>query len=144
MSTATAALDFHQPGNERVSNFGRRVRIEGRLFSDQDLQVDGEVDGTIEVRDHNLTVGPLARVKADIKAKNVVIVGAVDGTIEASDRVDLCSHCRVVGQIKSRRIAIKDGAYFKGNIELVQPREAVQPRSVVAIRPPEAEKDETV
>ena len=134
MSTAIAALDFRQPGDERVSNLGRGVRIEGKLFSDQDLQVDGEVDGTLEVHDHNLIIGPRARVKADIKAQNLSILGAVEGTIEASDRIELCSQCRVLGQIKTRRIAIKDGAYFKGNIEVVQPR------ALVAIRPPEAEE----
>jgi cytoskeletal protein CcmA (bactofilin family) len=137
MSTATAVLDFRQPGDERVSNLGRGVRVEGKIFSDQDLQVDGEVDGTLEIHNHNLIVGPQARVKADINAQNVSIVGVAEGTIEASDRVELCSQCRVVAHIKTRRIAIHDGAYFKGNIEVVQPR------SVVAIRPPRAEEDGT-
>jgi cytoskeletal protein CcmA (bactofilin family) len=137
MSTATAALDFRHPGDEPVSNLGRGVRIEGKLFRDQDLQVDGEVDGALKVNEHNLIVGPHARVKADIKAKNVTIVGTVEGTIEASDRIELCAQCRVVAQIKTRRIAIKDGAYFKGNIEVVQPK------SVVAIRPTGTEDGKT-
>ena len=121
MSTATEASDFRPPGDEPVSNLGRGVRIEGKICSDQDLQVDGEVDGALEVHDHNLIVGPHARVKAEIKAQNVSIVGTVEGTIEASDRIELCSQCQVVAQIKTRRIAIKDGAYFKGNIEVVLP-----------------------
>jgi cytoskeletal protein CcmA (bactofilin family) len=129
MSTATSVLDFPPPEGERLANLGSRVRIQGKIFSDQDLQVDGEVDGTIEVHGHNLTIGPRARVKADIKAQNVSVVGTVEGTIEASERIELCSQCRVLGKIKTRRIAIKDGAFFKGNIEVVLPR------AVAPIRP---------
>jgi cytoskeletal protein CcmA (bactofilin family) len=129
--SATSVLDFPQPEGERLSNLGPRVRIQGKIFSDQDLQVDGEVEGTVEVYGHNLTVGPRARMRADIKAQNVSVVGTIEGTIEASERIELCSQCRVVGKIKTRRIAIKDGAFFKGNIEVVQPR-AVAPIRPVA------------
>lgn len=66
-----------------------------------------------------------ATVKADIKAQNVRIVGTVEGTIESSDLTGLSSECRVPGQIITRRIVIKDGAYFKGNIEIVQPATVV-------------------
>lgn len=128
MSTAASALNFPQP-EERISHLGHNVRIQGKIFSEQDLQVDGEIDGTLEVPGHNLTVGAKARVKAEIKAHNISIVGTVEGSIEATERIELCSQCRVVGEIKTRRIAIKDGAFFKGNIEVVQPK------SVVAIRP---------
>jgi cytoskeletal protein CcmA (bactofilin family) len=133
MSTATTVLDFPQADSERLSNLGSRVRIQGKIFSDQDLQVDGEVEGTVEVHGHNLTIGPRAKVRADIKAQNVSVVGTVEGTIEASERIELCSQCRVLGKIKTRRIAIKDGAFFKGNIEVMLPR------AVAPIRPaPEA------
>lgn len=128
MFTAASVLNSPQPESDRISHLGRGVHIQGKIFSEQDLQVDGEVDGTL-VCDHNLAVGFRGRVRADIKAQNVSIVGNVEGNIEASDRIELCSQCRVVGQIKTRRIAIKDGAYFKGNIEVIQ---AV---SGVAVRP---------
>lgn len=121
MSTAASALNSSQPDSDRVSHLGNGVRIEGKIFSDQDLQVDGQVDGTLEACGHNLTVGSQAKVKADIKAQNVTIVGTVEGTIETSDLIELSSQCRVVGQIITRRIVIKDGAYFKGDIEVVQP-----------------------
>jgi cytoskeletal protein CcmA (bactofilin family) len=129
MSTASSALNFPEPDTQRISHLGRGVRIEGKILSNQDLQVDGEVDGALEVSGHNLTVGAQARVKAEIKAQNISIVGSVEGSIEATERLELCSQSRVVGKIKTRRIAIKDGAYFKGNIEVVQPS------AVVAIRP---------
>jgi cytoskeletal protein CcmA (bactofilin family) len=130
MSTATSIMDFPQGEGERLSNLGPRVRIQGKVSSDQDLQVDGEIEGTVEVHGHNLTIGPLARLRADIKAQNISVVGTVEGTIEASERIELCSQCRVVGKIKTRRIAIKDGAFFKGNIEVVLPR-AVTPMKPV-------------
>jgi cytoskeletal protein CcmA (bactofilin family) len=122
MSTATSIMDFPQGEGERLSNLGPRVRIQGKVSSDQDLQVDGEIEGSVEVHGHNLTIGPRARLRADIKAQNISVVGTVEGTIEASERIELCSQCRVMGKIKTRRIAIKDGAFFKGNIEVVQPR----------------------
>jgi cytoskeletal protein CcmA (bactofilin family) len=128
MSTASSALNSPRPDGDRGSHLGHGVRIQGKIFSDQDLQIDGQVDGTLEAAGHNLTIGSQAKVKADIRAQNVSIVGAVEGTIETSDLVELCSQCRVVGQIKTRRIAVQDGAYFKGDIEVVQ-------ASVVAARP---------
>ena len=128
VSTAASVSNFPQPECDRVSHLGCGVRVEGRIFSDQDFQVDGEVDGSLEACGHNLTVGAQAKVKAEIRAQNVSIIGTVEGNIEATDLIELCSQCRVTGQIKTRRIAIKDGAYFKGNIEVVQPS------SVVAVR----------
>ena len=121
MSTAASVLNSDQPKSEPVSHLGQGVRIQGKIFSDQDLQVDGEVDGTLEACGHNLTIGPQAKVKADIKALNVRIIGTVEGTIETNDLIELCSQCRVVGQIITRRIVIKDGAYFKGDIEVLRP-----------------------
>jgi len=121
MSTAAPVSNFPQPEGNQLSHLGHGVRIQGKIFSNQDLQVDGEVDGTLEASGHNLTIGSQAKVKADIKAQNVCIIGAVEGSIETSDLIELGSQCRVVGQIKTRRISIKDGAYFKGDIEVVPP-----------------------
>jgi len=128
MSTAASVLNSVQLQSDQVSHLGQGVRIQGKIFSEQDLQVDGEVDGTLDVCGHNLTVGPQAKVKADIKAQNVRIVGTVEGTIETSDLIELSSQCRVLGQIITRRIVIKDGAYFKGDIEVVQPATVVAGR----------------
>jgi cytoskeletal protein CcmA (bactofilin family) len=133
MSTAASALNFPETERERISHLGAGVRIQGKIFSDQDLQVDGEVDGTIEVSGHNLTVGAKARVRAKIKAQNISVVGTVEGSIDAADRVELCSQSRVIGDIKTRRLAVKDGAFFKGNIEVLQtPKPLATIRSTAA------------
>jgi|SRR5215469_1939211 len=138
MSASASALNFPEPERERVSHLGVGVRIQGKIFSDQDLQLDGEVVGTLEIPGHNLTVGAKAKVKAEIKAQNISIVGTVEGSIDAADRTELCSQCRVVGDIKTRRLAIKDGAFFKGNVEVIQ-----TPKPVVAIRPTVGDAAET-
>lgn len=122
------SVEFPPTERRSGSHLGHSVRIQGKIFSDQDLQIGGQVDGTLEASGHNLTIGSQAKVKADIRAQNVSIVGAVEGTIETTDLVELCSQCRVVGQIITRRIAVQDGAYFKGDIEVVQ-------TSAVAARP---------
>ena len=100
---------------------GSTVRIEGKIRCDQDLFVDGEVEGAIELPDHTLLIGKRARVSATIHAHNVVVVGSSKGNIEASERVELRNSCRHEGDIRTARIAIEDGAYFKGTIEVTRP-----------------------
>ena len=113
-----------------TSLVGSTVRITGRIYCDQDLFIDGEVDGSIELPDHTLTIGKQARVTAAIQAHSVVVVGHAHGNIEASERVELRSLCRHEGDIRTSRIAIEDGAYFKGTIEVT--RQAATPPPLVS------------
>src|SRR5579872_7337835 len=99
---------------------GCAVKIGGDIYCQQDLFVDGEVTGTLAVPNHKLTIGPQARVKADIKAHNVVIVGNVEGKIEASERVELRGKCHLTGDVRSPRIMIENGAVIKGTIEVTR------------------------
>jgi cytoskeletal protein CcmA (bactofilin family) len=111
-------------GDEELSLVGKSVRITGEIFCGQDLVVEGEVDGTVTLPDHKLTIGPQANVKAAIQAQDVVVVGVAEGTIEAQ-RVELCSHSHLVGDIKTPRISIKDGAHFQGTIEVTRPASTI-------------------
>jgi cytoskeletal protein CcmA (bactofilin family) len=111
---------------------GKSVVIKGQIYSREDLIVDGEVDGTLELQEHSLTVGPHGKVQAAIKAKEVVIIGTVHGNIEASDKIDIRKDAKLVGDIKTARIVIEDGAYFKGSIDISKPEIAKPP---VAPRP---------
>jgi len=121
MSTVPSGLDVQTaPPAERTSTLGRTVRVEGKIVSHQDLHVDGQVDGTIELPANKLTIGPQATVKASIKAQNVSLVGNAEGTIEANERVELCGQSRLVGDIKTPRLVIKDGAYIKGNVDVIR------------------------
>lgn len=99
---------------------GCAVKIGGDIYCQQDLFIDGEVTGTLAVPNHKLTIGPQAHVKADIKAHNIVIVGNVEGKIEASERVELRGQCHLTGDIRSPRVMIENGAVIKGSIEVTR------------------------
>lgn len=107
-----------------VAAIGKSVKIKGQIFSREDLYLDGEIEGTVEVPEHRLTVGPHGRLQASVKAREVVVLGTVNGNVEASEKIDIRKEARLVGDIKTGRIIIEDGAYFKGSIDIVreQPR----------------------
>lgn len=106
-----------------VAHIGRSVVIKGELSGSEDLYLDGEVEGTVELRGHSLTIGPHGRVRANVQARDVVVDGKIDGNLNA-DRVELKSSSIVVGDIITQRIVIEDGAFFKGSIDIQ--REAAQ------------------
>jgi cytoskeletal protein CcmA (bactofilin family) len=115
------------PSRAAVAHIGKSVVIKGELSGSEDLYIDGQVDGTIELREHNLTVGPNGRVQADINAKEVVVQGSVKGNIRAVDRVDLRKSGSLVGDLVAARVIIEDGAYFKGSIDIQKGVEAAKP-----------------
>jgi len=97
---------------------GKSVMVKGQIYSREDLTIDGEVEGTVELQEHRLTVGPNGRVQASIKAREIVVLGSVHGNVEAADKIDIRKDARLVGDIKTARIVIEDGAYFKGSIDI--------------------------
>ena len=113
-------MDNRQAEQNRtdVAHIGKSVVIKGELSGSEDLYLDGEVEGSIELHDHNLTIGPNGRVRANINAKAVVVQGKVDGSISGSERVELRKSGVLVGDIVTERIVIEDGAYFKGGIDI--------------------------
>jgi len=100
------------------------VKVVGQIFSREDLFVDGEVEGTVEALEHKLTVGPNGTVKAATKAREVVVLGSVQGNVEATEKIEIRKDAKLVGDIKTARIIIEDGAYFKGSIDIVKPEPA--------------------
>jgi cytoskeletal protein CcmA (bactofilin family) len=114
-------VDTYRSGEQSrtdVAQIGKSVVIKGELSGSEDLYLDGEVEGSIELHDHNLTVGPNGRVRANVNAKEVIVHGKVDGNITSSDRVELRKSAVLVGDIATQRIVIEDGAYFKGGIDI--------------------------
>jgi cytoskeletal protein CcmA (bactofilin family) len=107
------------PIPERRTNawIGKALRLEGRLMSNEDLSIDGEVEGSIEVGDHSLTIGPGAAVKADLAAKMITISGAVTGNVQASEKVDLRATGSVTGDIRAPRFEMADGATVTGTVD---------------------------
>jgi len=97
------------------------VKIVGQIFSKEDLFVDGDLEGTVEALEHKLTIGPNGTVHAGIKAREVVALGTIQGNVEAAERIEIRKDARLVGDIRTARIIIEDGAYFKGSIDIVKP-----------------------
>lgn len=102
------------------ASIGKAVKINGQIFSKEDLYIDGDVEGTVELHENRLTIGPNGRVQASVRAREVVVLGAIQGNVEASDRIDIRKEAKLVGDIKTARIVIEDGAYFKGSIDIVR------------------------
>ncbi len=102
---------------------GPSMQIKGEIRSREELYVDGEVEGMLEL-DHALTVGPNGKVKAGIKAREVSILGSVKGNVEAVEKISIKHNGSLVGDIKTAGIVIDDGAYFKGSIDIVRPEPA--------------------
>jgi cytoskeletal protein CcmA (bactofilin family) len=113
------ATDPKAPMDERrvAAWIGRALRIEGRIVSDENLTIDGQIEGTIEVGNHNLTIGDGATVKADLSAKSITIGGTVNGNLTASERIDLRASASVFGDIATPRLVMDDGAVVKGKVQ---------------------------
>lgn len=107
------------------ATLGKNVTVKGQIFSREDLTIDGEVEGTVECHEHRLTIGPNGRVHAGLKAREIVIYGSIQGNVEATDKIDIKKEAKLVGDIKTSRIMIEDGAYFKGSIDIA--KAAAQP-----------------
>ncbi|HLG98006.1 MAG TPA: polymer-forming cytoskeletal protein [Bryobacteraceae bacterium] len=120
MSSASAPAT-HVPESRGPAVIGKSVMIKGQIFSREDLTIDGEIDGSVELHEHRLTVGPNGKLQAGVKAREVVVLGTIHGNVEASDKIDIRKDAKLVGDIKTMRIVIEDGAYFKGSIDIVRP-----------------------
>lgn len=99
-------------------NIGKSVVIKGELSGSEDLTIEGTVEGKIELRENVLTIGPNARISAQIVAKAVVVQGEVQGNITATEKVDLRESGSVDGDVVAPRVAISDGAHFRGSIDM--------------------------
>ena len=106
------------PQTNELANIGKSVVIKGDVSGSEDLYIDGQIDGTIDLKNHSLTVGPNGKVKASISAKSIVIQGKVDGSLNASDRLDLRKSAVVTGDVCTQRIAIEEGAFLKGKVDI--------------------------
>src|SRR5712671_1715791 len=101
-----------------IVNIGKSVVIKGELNGSEDLTIEGHVEGTIQLRDHVLTIGPNGRIKAQVFAKSVIVLGEVTGNVTASDKVDIRDNGSVDGDIISPRVAIAEGAHFRGSVDM--------------------------
>ena len=102
------------------ARIGKSVVIRGEVKGSEDLIVDGQVEGTVTLTESRLTIGPNANVAADLSAKDVLVLGHVQGNIVAAGRVELRAGCSMEGDIRALRLAVEDNALFRGKVDLTQ------------------------
>ena len=106
------------PMSADLAQIGKSVVIKGELSGSEDLYVDGQVEGSIALKNNSLTIGPNGQVKASVDAKGIVVQGKLEGNVQASDRVELRKSAVVTGDISTQRISIEEGAYLKGKVDI--------------------------
>ena len=113
------------------ATIGKSVQIRGEVKGSEDLLVDGVVEGTITLSKSRLTIGPNARVQANVSARDVVVIGSLDGDIQATGRVELRAGANLKGDIHAARLSIEENALFSGKVDLAQPAQGGAERAAV-------------
>ena len=108
---------IHRTEPRGLAVIGKSVTVKGQIFSREDLTIDGEVDGSVDLQEHRLTVGLNGHLRADVTAHNIVVLGSIDGSVEATEKIHISKQARITGDIKAARIETEDGAYLKGRID---------------------------
>jgi cytoskeletal protein CcmA (bactofilin family) len=135
----SAATPAAQPKDVRTQierdkvNIGKSVVIKGELSGSEDLTIEGNCEGRIELRDNVLTIGPNGKIRAEVFAKSVIVLGEVVGNVTASEKVDIRDNGSVDGDIISPRVAIAEGAHFRGSVDMQ--RAGVKSQEKAAIKP---------
>ena len=122
----------NEPYKADVGHIGKSVQIRGELTGSEDLYLDGAIEGTIDLRDHSLIIGPNGKIKAGITARDLVVHGKVEGNVTATGRVELRKSCTLIGDVSTQRIVIEDGAFFKGAIDIKEKTQNAEPRKPLA------------
>ena len=116
---------------------GQSIHIKGELTGNEDLTIDGIVEGNIELKDNNLTIGPNGNIKADLNAKTVTITGEAQGNVTAVEKVEIKETGKLRGNITAPRVVIADGAFFKGSVEM-------EKKSTMATKDKQIRDDKTI
>jgi cytoskeletal protein CcmA (bactofilin family) len=117
-TSATPQPEARQQIGRDVVNIGKSVVIKGELNGSEDLTIEGQVEGKIELKDHVLTIGPNGKIKAQVFTKALIVLGEVIGNVTASERVEIRDGGSVDGDIVSPRVAIAEGAHFRGSVDM--------------------------
>ena len=119
-----------------TATIGKSVQIRGEVKGSEDLLVDGVVEGTITLSESRLTIGPHAQVQANVSARDVVVIGSLNGDIQATGRVELRAGANLTGDIRAARLSIEENALLCGKVDLAQPAAQVSERSATAAPTP--------
>ena len=123
-AASAPAAQHHDVRTQQIErdkvNIGKSVVIKGELSGSEDLTIEGHCEGRIELRDNVLTIGPNGKIRAEVFAKSVIVLGEVTGNVTASEKVDIRDNGSVDGDIISPRVAIAEGAHFRGSVDMAQ------------------------
>lgn len=119
-AAAASAAGARRSGSGQFAVIGRSIQINGDVKGDEDLMIEGDVSGTVELRNHSLTVGKEGKVKANIFARAITVDGTTEGDMFASERIAVRATANVRGNLLAPRVSLEDGARFKGSIEMDQ------------------------
>jgi cytoskeletal protein CcmA (bactofilin family) len=132
-----ASAGQHHDGRPQIErdnvNIGKSVVIKGELSGSEDLTIEGHCEGRIELRESVLTIGPNGKIRAEVFAKSVIVLGEVVGNVTASEKVDIRDNGSVDGDIVSPRVAIAEGAHFRGSVDMQ--RAGAKPGPAVPAKP---------
>jgi len=131
-STRIEEPSFATRANSAV--LGRSTILKGHIHGSEDLTIDGEVEGSVELQEHRLIIGPNGKMNATVKARVVVVLGILHGNVETRDKLEIRKDAKMVGDVRTARVVIEDGAYFKGTIDIIRaetpkPQPAAKPQS---------------
>jgi len=132
--TGLPSPTWEKPMAETIVSIGQSIQIKGDLIGNEDLTIEGKVDGKISLKDHHLTIGPNGRITADIYAKSVMVVGEVAGNITADDKVELAATGKMNGDITAPNLVLADGARFKGSVDMERKTGAAVSPSRIPVR----------
>ena len=119
-SGASSAAGRPERGRN-LAQIGKSLKLKGEITGSEDLYIDGEVEGMVELKENSLTVGPNGKVHADVSARSITILGRLQGNVKAGERIEIRKTGSLVGDLSTARIVIEDGAVFRGSIDIVKP-----------------------
>ena len=117
---------YSSTSSGNTARLGSSLHVKGEITGNEDLLIDGTVEGLVQLEDRKLTVGASAKVTADVIAREVIVYGNAAGNLRARDRVEIKKDGQVIGDITTTRISIEEGAYFKGHIEIERAHSPIQ------------------
>jgi len=131
MSTFTTRPE---PTTRLGAIIGKTVSVKGTVTGREDIQVDGRIDGDVDLPENRCTIGAGGHIQGGVRAREVVVLGSVNGNLEASERIEIRRNARVIGDLKAARLVMEDESYFKGNVDTIK-TEAPKPAPAPAPGP---------
>ncbi|MDQ2075849.1 polymer-forming cytoskeletal protein [Marinimicrobium sp. ABcell2] len=143
-SAARNAERAEAPASSPAAVIGSKITFKGELMGEEDLLIQGRVEGTIDLKGNHLTIGPQGSIKANVTAKTITIEGTIEGDIFAQERIAIKTSSNVRGNVKAERVTLEDGAKFRGSIDMDMEPEPVAEKPKTSLAVPKQDKAEAL